>query len=389
MQINPGGRLNTEDVIGRDDEIARYWRVIERQGLVISAERRIGKTHIVLKMRDECRSGYLPFYQDLEAVHTTPELIRSIYNTVRQSLDRMPRFKAEFARWSALLPSKIGGVDLPTGPTASQALLADAVDDLITIADDKRILMLWDEFPLMLHNLERREGADSAIQLLDSLRALRLRHADRLRFLFTGSIGLHLVLRSLRRAGNTNDPVNDMLSLTVPPLADEDANRLAAALLEETRAAPAQIPELVARIVNEVGGFPYHVHHVVDQLDQVRHPLTLEDVSAAVDALVFDASDPANFGYYIDRLSSYYTSDERTLALLVLDTVAGQSSPTAASNLLNLCRHQVPSLADEQLQEILSLLAQDHYLEPSKSAGGVAYDFRWRLVKRWWKARRP
>ena len=293
MQINPGGRLNTEDVIGRDDEIARYWRVIERQGLVISAERRIGKTHIVLKMRDECRSGYLPFYQDLEAVHTTPELIRSIYNTVRQSLDRMPRFKAEFARWSALLPSKIGGVDLPTGAAASQALLADAVDDLITIADDKRILMLWDEFPLMLHNLERRESADSAIQLLDNLRALRLRYADRLRFLFTGSIGLHLVLRSLRQAGNTNDPVNDMLSLTVPPLADEDANRLAAALLEETRAAPAQILELAARIVSEVGGFPYHVHHVVDQLDQVRHPLTLDDVSAAVDALVLDASDPA------------------------------------------------------------------------------------------------
>lgn len=389
MQINPGGRLNTEDVIGRDDEIARYWRVIERQGLVISAERRIGKTHIALKMRDECRSGYLPFYQDLESVHTTPELIRSIYNTVRQSLDRMPRFKAEFARWSALLPSKIAGVGLPTGAAASQVLLADAFDDLITIADDKRILMLWDEFPLMLHNLERREGADSAIQLLDSLRALRLRHANRLRFLFTGSIGLHLVLRSLRRAGNTNDPVNDMLSLTVPPLADKDANRLAAALLEETRAAPARIPVLAARIVNEVGGFPYHVHHVVDQLDQVRHPLTLEDVSAAVDALVFDASDPANFGYYIDRLSSYYTSDEQKLAPLVLGTLAGQSSPTPALDLLNLCQHQVPSLADEQLHEILALLAQDHYIELSKSPGGVAYDFRWRLVKRWWKERRP
>ena len=48
MQINPGGRLNTKDVVGRDNEIARYWRVLERQGLVISAERRIGKTHIVL-----------------------------------------------------------------------------------------------------------------------------------------------------------------------------------------------------------------------------------------------------------------------------------------------------------------------------------------------------
>ena len=70
MQINPGGRLNTKDVMGRDGEIARYWHVLERQGLVISAERRIGKTHIVLKMRDECRSGYLPIYQDLESVHS-------------------------------------------------------------------------------------------------------------------------------------------------------------------------------------------------------------------------------------------------------------------------------------------------------------------------------
>ncbi len=85
MQINPGGRLDTKDLIGRDDEIARFWRVLERQGLVISAERRIGKTHIVWKMRDECRPGYVPFYQDLERVHTTAELARSIYRTVHQS----------------------------------------------------------------------------------------------------------------------------------------------------------------------------------------------------------------------------------------------------------------------------------------------------------------
>ena len=389
MQINPGGLLNIEDVIGRDAEIARYWRVIGRQGLVISAERRIGKTHIVRKMRDECLSGYLPFYQDLEAVHTTPELIRSIYDAVRQSLDTVPRFKAYVAKLSPLLPSKIGGVDLPTGAAAAQALLSQAFDDLTSIADDKRILMLWDEFPLMLANIQRREGAESAIQLLDCLRALRLQHADRLRLLFTGSIGLHLVLRALRRAGNTNDPVNDMLSLTVPPLASDDAIRLATALLEETHAVPAQIPVLAVRIASEVGGFPYYIHHVVDQLDQVRHPLTPEDVSSAVAALVIDANDPANFNHYVDRLSSYYTPDERTLALLVLRVLADQSRHTPAPALLNLCRHAVPSLADERLHEILTVLAQDHYIEPRKSAEGVAYDFRWRLVKRWWQERRP
>ena len=222
MQINPGGRLNTKDVVGRDNEIARFWGVLDRQGLVISAERRIGKTHIVLKMRDECRSGYLPFYQDLEAVHSIADLIRSIYSTVQQSLSTLPTLKAHIAKWSPLLPGKIAGVDLPSADRTWQVLLSGAFDDLISIADNQRILLLWDEFPLMLHNLQRREGPDAAMQLLDHLRALRLARADRLRFLVTGSVGLHLVLRSLRKAGNTNDPVNDMLSLTVPPMADDD-----------------------------------------------------------------------------------------------------------------------------------------------------------------------
>ena len=389
MQINPGGRLNTRDVMGRDNEIARYWCVLERQGLVISAERRIGKTHIVLKMRDECRSGYLPLYQDLEAVHSIADLIRSIYSTIQQSSSTPPGLKTRIAKWSSLLPSKIAGVDLPTTDSAWQALLFDAFDDLIRIAGDSVILMLWDEFPLMLHNLQRREGPDSAIQLLDNLRALRLARAHRLRFLFTGSIGLHLVLRSLRKAGNANDPVNDMLSLTVPPLAHRDTCDLAAALLKQTPAAPAQIPDLALRIAGEVGGFPYYVHHVVDQLDQLRRQPTLQDVSSAVDSLVYDSHDPANLHYYLNRLSSYYAADERSLALLVLDTMAGQASPTPVPDLLNLCRHRDPTLTDEQLREILTMLAEDHYIEPRKCVGGAAYDFRWQLVKKWWKGRRP
>ena len=393
MQINPGGRLDTRDVVGRNDTIARYWRVLDRQGLVISAERRIGKTHIMLKMRDECRNEYLPVYQDLEAVHSTPELVRSIYDAVRRSLSTAPRLRAHVAKWYELLPGRIRGVDLPTGDRTWQAFLDQAFDDLIGVADDRRILMLWDEFPLMLHNLQRKEGSDSAIQLLDRLRALRHRHAGRLRFLFTGSIGLHLVLRSLRKAGNTNDPVNDMASLTVPPLADRDTRHLAAALLEGfegTRAvAQALIPDLAAHIASEVGGFPYYVHHVVDQLHQLERPPAVEDVSAAVGRLVYDPHDPANFGYYLNRLSSYYTADERSLALLILDTMAGQPSPTPVRELLNLCRHRNASVEDELLREMLVVLAEDHYVEPRKTDAGVAYDFRWRLVKRWWKERRP
>ena len=388
MQINPGGLLNTEDIIGRDGEIARYWTVLERQGLVISAERRIGKTHIVLKMQEECRSGYLPFYQDLEAVHSVADLIRSIYTLIEKSSAAPPGVKARIAKWSGLFPQKIAGIELPTTDSTWQPLLSEVFDNLIRLADGRVLLMLWDEFPLMLHNLQRNEGHDSAMKLLDFLRALRLESSDGLRFLFTGSIGLHLVLRSLRMAGNANDPVNDMLSLTVPPLAPGDTRRLAEALLQETRATPSDIPELASRIASEVGGFPYYVHHVVDQIYQLPRQPDLQDVSSAVDKLIYDAHDPANFNYYVNRLSSYYSEGDRSLALVVLDTIAGQASPTTIPNLVNLCRHRDPSLAEERLRELLTVLAQDHYLEPGQGANGVSYDFRWPLVKRWWKETR-
>ena len=389
MQINPGGRLDTQDVIGRDNEIHRYWRVLQRQGLVLSAERRIGKTHILFKMREECQGGYLPFYQDLEAVHSIPDLIRSIYRTVQQSLTTLPNVKAAIAKWSTLLPNKIAGIDLPTADASWQVLLAEAFDDLINLADNNtRILMLWDEFPLMLHNLQRRAGQDTPIQLLDHLRALRLARADRLRFLFTGSLGLHLVLRSLREAGNANDPVNDMLSLTVPPMTEPHTRELATALLCETRAAPASIPGLASEIAREVGGFPYYVHHVVDQLDQLGRPPDLPDVSGAINHLVSDPHDPANLSYYVNRLSSYYADNQRALALLVLDTLARRSLPTAVPELHNLCKHQDPSLVDERLREILTILSEDHYIARTPCVAGVEYDFRWPLVKKWWKETR-
>ena len=142
MQINPGGRLNTEDIVGRDAEISRYWRVLERQGLVLSAERRIGKTHILLKMRDQCRAGYIPFYQDLEAVHSISDLIRSIYATVQRSLGKLPGLKAHLAKWSALMPQKIAGIDMPNSDHTWQTLLSQAFEDLIGISEDGCILML-------------------------------------------------------------------------------------------------------------------------------------------------------------------------------------------------------------------------------------------------------
>ena len=103
MQINPGGRLNTDDIIGRDDDIRRYWQILERQSLVLSAERRIGKTHIAYKMRAEAPPNIIVFYQDLEGVHNVLELIRATYRSVSAGLNFGQKVKGKVAAiWSSL-----------------------------------------------------------------------------------------------------------------------------------------------------------------------------------------------------------------------------------------------------------------------------------------------
>ena len=388
MQINPGGRLNTKDVLGREKEIAKYWTILKRQGLILSAERRIGKTHIALKMRDFCHEGYLPFYQDLESVHSIKELIRSIYRTFGESLSKSGRFKAYLANWLTLLPERLGSSDFTLPKENWQVLLKSVFEDLFKISEDKVILIMWDEFPLMLYNLQRKDGDDLVIELLDQLRALRQAHSDRLRFLFTGSIGLHLVIRSLQKAGNANDPLNDMMSVTVPPMANEATCELATSLLEGTRADPNDIEELAKQIAGEVGGFPYYVHHVVDQLHQLGRKITSTDISSAINTLIYDAQDPANFHFYVSRLSSYYEETEVALALVVLDIVAGQTSLQSTPQIINLCNYKNLSTSDEHVRVILKLLVEDHYLIRLSSAELMCYDFRWQLVKRWWKETR-
>ena len=101
-----------------------------------------------------------------------------------------------------------------------------------------------------------------------------------------------------------------------------------------------------------------------------------------------DTKDISGRDNEIDRYS-YYADEKRALALLVLDTLARQPSRTPALELLNLCKHRDPSLGKEQFREVLTILSEDHYIDRTKCESGMVCDFRWPLIKKWWKETRP
>lgn len=297
MRINPGG-LAAENIVGREREIARYWKILDRQGLVLAGERRIGKTHIMAKMHEVGRPGFVTIYQELEAVHSLTELVRSVYVAVNAHVSRTAQLKAKAVEiWTSLVPKRIGALELPTARENCKQLLTSAITDTLAAFDeDQKLVLMWDELPLMVHNIKEREGADSAIQLLDVLRHLRQTQLDR-----------------------------------------------------------AAIPA---------------------------------DVASAVDALLLADHDPANFHYNDARIGTYYDDEEATLARRVLDVIAASDMAMSMPEIVNRVRHQAPKTADDAVRSICVLLRQDHYLTLGRQGSTSLHDFRWPILKRWWKETR-
>ena len=88
MKANPGGYIPSAEVVGRDSLIREIWHSLERQSVVLTAERRMGKTSIVKEMADEVQSGKLPIYRDLEGIKTPVDFVQVVLRDVEGHLSR-------------------------------------------------------------------------------------------------------------------------------------------------------------------------------------------------------------------------------------------------------------------------------------------------------------
>ncbi len=86
MKPNPGGQLAADEVLGRDKLIARLWQVLERQSLLLTAERRMGKTSVIKKMTAQPLPQMLVKFRDLEGLRTPLEFVEAVLQDVQQDL---------------------------------------------------------------------------------------------------------------------------------------------------------------------------------------------------------------------------------------------------------------------------------------------------------------
>ena len=376
-----GGTPDPSHIVGRDHLVRMLWAwLLAGESLVITSERRTGKTATLRLLEASAPAGTIVIYRDVEGITSPEKLVESLTADVVGKLGGLAKAKTKMRDWIIRLGGlEVGPVTLPKLTRRDWAL---HLDELFVHAADHglTVVILWDEMPWLVDRLAKTQGSAVAIEVLDQLRAVRQSHRS-VRFVFTGSIGFHHVLRTLRDGLSHRTAINDMRQVELPDLAQPDATRLAWSLLRGAGLETESTPAVAAAIAAITDGVPWFIHAIVDDLRTRGGTADLEAVETVVDAAILGSG--WELSHYIERLAHYYGEDWK-LAAATLDAIAVNPQATTAAILQDL-HHQQVSIEKDQLLDLLKLLTDDQYL---LRLGRSDWGFRYGLVQRAWLALR-
>ena len=388
MQANPGGQLAPEEVIGRDELIARLWGILERRHLYIVGERRMGKTSIIRdKMANSPPAGVRFVYMDVSRATSPLEFVERLQEVCGKHLDWTKHMSSRF---QLLLGRLAGGetgasafsIRIPSGLAANwKALLETLLDDLATL--EGRTVIAFDELPLMLDAIKRNKtvgGEAVVIEILDVLRAVRQTESD-LRMIYTGSLGLHHVLTGLREQGYQNDPTNDMQTIPVEPLAPKEAVELARRLLAGHSIICEDQETSAIHLATQTDGMPFYIQHIVDSLvtnSDNGDPMTIDRL---LTERITDLRDLWHLRYYDERIGTHYPLSLRKVARAILDQLAATQVPLTFDEIYAALDPLATDRQEEAVRQTIHLLGLDNYLD--KISDG--YRFRHPFIARVWR----
>ncbi len=389
-----------QNVVGRDRLIDRIWRELERHSLRFTAERRIGKTTVMRKMRAEPRPGKALIFVDLEKVDSPHRFTEVLLTEMRPCLS----MKQKAANWFGTFLEEIGGIEIggvlkipERNRIGWKAMLEKTFERVCTHNPDVVIVLLFDELPYMLQKIaakEKRAGTQdlAALDILDTLRAMRQQHAS-LRMIFAGSVGLHHVLSDLRGNEMASEPVNDMPLVPIKALDLPDAVTLARRLLKDegVRVVEADAERLPSELAGLTDRVPFYLERVVARLAERDGPVSVKHARQAVRQQLTDDHDAWEMEHFRSRLDIYYpgsSSDANgkpipnaKLARAMLDILAVAQTSQTIDEVWAAMKARMPLDDRDQIVRLLKSLAQDHYLTADTDK---RYAFRFPLIRQWW-----
>lgn len=376
MRNNITSPVTGNDFYGRERELKEAMRLLEsNQSIILSAPRRVGKSSLAIKIKDNLDAkGIENIFIDLEGVETQEDFLKKLL----VHFDGTSLWKAKGADSVRKLVASLKGV----GPLKFDFHDERSISDLYSrIADaidhEKERVIIIDELTLFLTFREQEGGSLNGVKfLLNWLRSLRQVRDTNIRWIFSGSIGLH----HFTGIRNLSYAINDMAPVELGPLRQEEARGLLNALV---KALNLPMEEPVRDYLLEKLGWPvpYLLQLMVNRVEGIADGG--EVTSAIVDEAFNEIANSKILKIWRERLVEY-NGFER-MAEFILTELSRLPEGLPKEDLLKMYRAK-ECLSDNfetefQFAEALSLLEDDGYLCRELDRRKFCSP----LIREWWK----
>lgn len=370
----------------RDREIEKVTRALANgNNIQITAPRRVGKTSILWYLLDNSIDGRHYIYIDTESIVEASQFYKKMLEVILDDakMSMSKKLKAGFKDTSNKLFQKIKSIKiLNTGIEFNHdESVRDYCEEFRNFltgyasVEDVELVLLIDEFPQTIENINKKD-TDAAINFLQRKREIRIDPmiSQKVRFVYTGSIGLNQTVSSI----NATATINDLASIEVEPLAEDEAIDLFRKLLPRKTIHESAVEALTGILQWYI---PFHIQLIVQEIIRTNDNLTLitgEIVEKAIEELL-SLRYKNHFDHYYSRLKTHFKGDAFRYADLLLKQLAEKQTLDKKDTLeLALVCQQ-----EQEYRLIIENLMYDGYIHFDHIQR--VYLFNSPILKRWWE----
>ena len=360
-----------------------YRRLDAGNHVFLSAPRRVGKTSIMRYLEDNPQENYLFLYVITESIDTAEgyyrklleELLRS--EVVRKLAKGSQTAKDFFDR----ILEKVNKISLSVLEVElnnpKKPLYSEEFEELLQKIEtgDQRLVIMVDEFPQTVENIRHKKGTEGALNFLRLNREQRQQADDRIQFMYTGSIGLPNLVKSM----GSLQVINDLNVVEITPLSEVEASEMALRILQHYNVpiTQAAIPHLLDKIDWLI---PFHiqlaVQEIIDMYETTGEPVHPNLIDMAFSRISNSRND-VYFDSYFSRLKRVFEGEDYTFVIEMLNSLSIEKMLTI---------QQIEQLAGRReisnLRRILESLQYDGYINNIDNP--QQFRFTSSILKIWW-----
>lgn len=389
MKLSIGKTATGDDFFLRNDTIEEIYEALnEANSLLLTAPRRVGKTSILQYIKDNPSDDYYCVYVDTEDVTDSQTFFKVLLKAIFD-IENKSRYLKGLEKAGKKIKGFLGSIDnididgvFSIDFNEKQLEEVDYYEKFKDFLekvdlDNHKILLMVDEFPVTIEHIKNEQGEQAACNFLKQNRAIRQndKYSNKIKFIYTGSIGLFSVVKKLDATAD----INDILSYKLRPLSLEEALILAQTLLK-TYQIEADNEVLTYLLQQKIEWLiPFHIQLSIKEIRDLYRGEAKEVNKAFIDKafneLILNGS--IYLDHYRGRLSQVFNRDELKLVPAILNKLAENESV----NELELYDLAVKFMLEDSFKNILLTLEYDGYIVDIDNK-------KWRfyspILKKWW-----